>query len=760
MASTASGDYPPAIYDLRVRALPATQLSFAPELNNNGLTNVASGQLADNERAFYQFTVPTSVGGAPVLGWKLDLTSSNGVPSVRVGKDLLPADNNPAGTIPFATPTATIAPSYLTPGTWYAEVKGSGATTYSLTSSAITTNTLKHVVWVMPSKGQTNVAPGLSLPMIGDSGVDATGHPLPGDQGIDLKQGYYDYYAVMVPNTNAGLLRTELLAISGNPQLYLRVGAAPTLAHLSQGSAGYGLEDRAITGAATQYGNWVPLNGRYEGQLAPGLWVLAVQAAGNANVRYRLQLSCGNSVTNGLVQDLGLNGGSFTNQNLNGGDWRYYRVQFPSNAPANWNLTFSRSLGSARVFVRDSVPPGDGNRTADYSDPNYNPGTPYEYAYPGPYYYSSFDLQSWARDGKNQGPYPRFDAPGTYSISPPPLRPGSVYYLGVWSPNDTTFSISSSTSGGSVIVTNQIAFVGGSANATLAPGGSVRYRMDVPASATRIVFDVQNAGGLVFALEQGTLAQAGGPAHWVSADPAIHFNQSLLTPGLWPWLPGYSYYLAVTNPTAASANFSLGMELPADLAPVSLLGPTNLIAGAGYPVIQIAWSVTNQGPGAATGPWYDRVWFSTNGVFDAYSVALADFYVAGPLAAGGVYWQTNAVTLPLNASASYALFVQADIFDAVNESNEGNNVSAALRGTFTINVPLAIQAPGPGQVGSSFPIIWTAQVGRSYQVQYLTNLRNTNWANLGAPLTANVSLMTVFDPLTSSNRYYRIKVLP
>ena len=58
--------------------------------------------------------------------------------------------------------------------------------------------------------------------------------PLPGDQGIDLKQGGYDYYAVLVPTTNAGLLRAELQSISGNPNLYLRVGAAPTLNHYAQ----------------------------------------------------------------------------------------------------------------------------------------------------------------------------------------------------------------------------------------------------------------------------------------------------------------------------------------------------------------------------------------------------------------------------------------------------------------------------------------------------------------------------------------------
>ncbi len=88
----------------------------------------------------------------------------------------------------------------------------------------------------------------------------------------------------------------------------------------------------------------MPLHGRSE--LTPGLWVLAVQASGNANVRYRLRLACGNATPNELVQDLALAGGGVTNQNLIAGDWRYYRVQIPDPAPANWVVNWTRSLGS------------------------------------------------------------------------------------------------------------------------------------------------------------------------------------------------------------------------------------------------------------------------------------------------------------------------------------------------------------------------------------------------------------------------------
>jgi hypothetical protein len=691
-----SGNYPNAGYVLQVSAPFVPQLSFSSDFDSGSLTNVISGVLADTESAFYQVNVPSVVNGAPVLGWKLDLTALNGTPSMRVRQNLLPDNNSYDGTSPFNTTTATIVPPYLTPGTWYVEVNASGSTTYSLISSVITTNTLKHPAWVMPAAGQPDTAPGLTLPMIGDSGVDPSGNPLPGDQGIDLKQGQFDFYAVIVPTNNTALLRTELQAISGNPNLYLRVGAAPTLAHYSGGYYDIGnysrtpLYDRSLTGGTTEYANWVPLDGRYNAQLTNGLWVIAVQAGGNANVRYRLQLSCGNSVTNGLVQDLALNGGSFTNQNLNGGDWRYYRIQISDPAPTNWLVNFSRTLGSARMFVRDTSPPGDGNipSPGNYASSSYNPG---------PWYTGQTqDLESWSGDGKNQGPYPRYDSPGTYSLTTPPLRPGDVYYLGFWSPVDSTFSVSSATNGGTINVTNAIAFNGGSITNVIPGYGTLMYRMDVPASATRILFNASNSANVVISLEQGTIALTGGPAHWTSYlynnsqygnQANASLNQILTTPNNWPWLPGYSYYLTITNTSPIAENFGFTMGVPVDLAPVVFTAPTSVTATAPDPLIQVIWGVTNQGPASASGGWYDAVWFSTNGVLDANSIVLGYFWVDQTVPVHGSYWQTNSVTLPMGASGNFTLFVQVDVNNSIYEANLGDKVSAGVSGTFTLTPP-------------------------------------------------------------------------
>ena len=526
---------------VRIQQIAPPLFNFTSQFNGNGGTNVVSGILADNERAFFQVVVPDTVDGAPVLGWYLFLSQTNGSPAVRVRQNLLPETT--CDTTVFATGSIIIAPPFLNPGLWYVEVKGGGNTAFSLASSAITTNTTRRTPWVMPMFGQPDTVPGLSQPVFGDTGTDASGHPLPGDQGVDLLQGHYDFYAILIPAHNAGLLRTELLAISGNPELYLRAGAAPTVNHFPNGSCcncPYPV-DHQLSGTTTEYGSWVPLNGRTATELTPGLWVLSVYAAGNANVRYRLVLSSGNAATNGLVQELPLDGSlTYTNQQLAGGDWRYYRVQIPTNASRNLVVNWTRSKGSAHLFIRDTVPPGDG--ALSYKS---NPG----YAL------------AWASDNKNEGPYPDFASPGSYTLTTPPLRPGTAYYFGFASEDDSVFSITCSTNGGAINVTNILPFYCGSVTGVLPGYSSLFYRLDVPPEATSLRLNAVNSMDLLLSLEQGTFALPGGPAQWTGTVNQSGVNaslsQSLLIPDGWPWLPGYPYYLTITNTSAMAESFSL-----------------------------------------------------------------------------------------------------------------------------------------------------------------------------------------------------------
>ena len=517
--------YPDATFTLHIRQMPITEFNFAANLNTNGLTNVVMGTLADNQRAFYKVVVPAINNGLPVLGWRLQLDKTAGTPYVRARKGVIPDDGYYDGTSGFVTDQGLYVAPYLTPGTWYVEVRGSGVTTYTLTSSELK---LERPSWQMPWLGGLVTTPGLppAGQLFGDTGVTPDGAPLPLDQGTDLAQGAFHYYTVIVPANNGGLMRTRLDAISGTPNLYLRVGAPPTLTH-DAGGLGSGLYDRyLVASGGSQYGNWVPMDGRHEAYLTPGTWFLAVQAAGGSNVRYRLRLSTGD------VQALALDGGSYTNS-LVAGDWRYYRVSLPTNAPFNWNVSFSQIIGDVVMYLRDTTPPGEAS--------------------------AHYDLRDWSSDYKNHGPYASYDLPGTYTFNTPPFRPGNTYYVGFRAVNDATFSVSSSTSGGAVSVDGLVPFYGGYTTNLIQGNGSLLFRIDVPPDALSWHHYAVHSANVTLFLEQGTLPQLPGNYDYASYYPNSSFQADLTNPNSWPWLPGYAYFLLVSNASATVEPFSFSM---------------------------------------------------------------------------------------------------------------------------------------------------------------------------------------------------------
>ena len=517
-----------ASYVVRARLLVATNLAFDRTLSSPVLTNVATGTLADLQRTYFQVTVPTNFNGQPVVGWKLTLDHTQGNPRVRVRKDLLPDDLGYVGNEPYNTEQAIIVPPYLTPGTWYVEVQGQGTTQFALTSSALVT---ERPAWNMPAVGGSVTTPGLPAggPVFGDTGIATNGVPLPADQGTDLEQGKFHYYAIVVPSNNVGVLRTRLDAISGDPNLYIRTGNAPTLSHYQFGDNGSYMYERYLTAnVGSEYGNWVPLDGKYELQLTPGTWYIAVQAAGNSNVRYRLITSVG------VVTDLAHDGVPLIGQTLAAGDFRYYRVFIPTNAPVSWNPTFAQTLGDVVMYVRDITPPGQGGYTTDY--------------------------RHWQTDNKNFGPYTTYDPPTTYTFNTPPTRPGSYYYLGFRAVNDATFSVSSTTNAAVINYTNVIAFYGGGVTNVIPANATLKYRIDVPADARRWIHTSTHSNTVWLYLEQGTIPMPPSEYHWNSGGAANSTLNQQLYSSTWPWLPAYRYYLFVTNNTSLAQNFVFNMN--------------------------------------------------------------------------------------------------------------------------------------------------------------------------------------------------------
>lgn len=523
--ASGAGIYPDAGYTLRVRQLIAPDLNFSADFNTNGLDNSVTSVLVDQQRAYYRVVVPTNVNDQPVIGWELNLAQSAGAAALRVRKDLLPSDSFASGMLLTAN-AAVIVPPFLTPGNWFVEVVGTNSTTFTLTSSNLN---LQRPAWLMPNAGEPVTTPGLSAPEFGDSGVETNGNALPGDQGIDLESGRFHYYAVEVPANNAGLVALQLAAISGNPDLFLRTNLPPTPVHKTNGSVGPILYDRSLTGATTDYGNWVPFDGKTELRLATGTWYLAVRAVGNTSARYRLRLSTGN------VTDLDLATGTAADQSVASNNWRYYRFQVPMEFPANWHINFSQQSGDVIMHLRDTTPPGNGvdNLPANVKD--------------------------WTTDAKNTGPYGSFDSPGTYTFTAQPLRPGSTYYVGFRAKADSTFSITSSVSGATNPLPPEIPFYSGFVTNPLPPNGTLTYRILTPADSLRWRHTSVHSNTVQVYIENGAL-----PSRTISDDfrSASGANSSIAGTYLtaYPWLPLQTYYVVVTNTTGVTQPFSFTMS--------------------------------------------------------------------------------------------------------------------------------------------------------------------------------------------------------
>ncbi|MCX6873863.1 MAG: PA14 domain-containing protein [Verrucomicrobia bacterium] len=523
-AEVVSSDYPDATANLVVRQLARLPLNYAASLNGNGLSHTATRQLLDTQKDFFEVAVPTTLAGQPVIGWLIKMNNLQGDTTLKIYKTW----GNSATGITVSGNTALVVPPFLTPGdTWFVEVTGTGLTNYTITSLPIT---LERPVWAMPVGHNTT---------FGDSGNDSAGNPLPGDRGVDIGQDDWQFYAIDVPDGNAGLLRTELQAINGNPNLYIREDGVPTTDHNAAGAGGTSLVDRSLTSTASEYGNWVPLDGRYEKQLRAGRWYLGVKASGASNARYRLKVSTGQ------VTDLALNGASVAGQNLVGRDWRYYRFTVPQDAPNTWSLTFSQQVGDVNLWLRDTLPPGNNTDGLETASTTYSAG-----------------LRTWSSDNKNQGPYSTSgqDAAGSYPFNTPPLRPGHTYYAGFRAANDATFSFSTATSGGSIGVLPELDYYTGSINTSLAAGASLFYRIPVPPEATRMKWSATHPASVQLRLEQGTLPGATGSQHWTSGSSAnVAFNQAL-SATVWPWQPNHDYYLRVINTSGSAQTVTLAMS--------------------------------------------------------------------------------------------------------------------------------------------------------------------------------------------------------
>jgi subtilase family serine protease len=87
-----------------------------------------------------------------------------------------------------------------------------------------------------------------------------------------------------------------------------------------------------------------------------------------------------------------------------------------------------------------------------------------------------------------------------------------------------------------------------------------------------------------------------------------------------------------------------------------------------------------------------------------------------------------------------------------------------MNGTNLINA-LAAPIPTPTFLppvlkAAGLTLAWSAVAGVSYQLQYTSDLRTTNWINFGPAITATNPVVIESDAFTNSQRFYRILLKP
>jgi len=79
-------------------------------------------------------------------------------------------------------------------------------------------------------------------------------------------------------------------------------------------------------------------------------------------------------------------------------------------------------------------------------------------------------------------------------------------------------------------------------------------------------------------------------------------------------------------------------------------------------------------------------------------------------------------------------------------------------GTLTVVIAPVFQSAAKS--GNTVTLTWSAVSNQAYQVQYKTNLTQTNWSNLGSPVIATNSFAFASDPISVPQKFYRVVLFP
>ncbi len=142
-------------------------------------------------------------------------------------------------------------------------------------------------------------------------------------------------------------------------------------------------------------------------------------------------------------------------------------------------------------------------------------------------------------------------------------------------------------------------------------------------------------------------------------------------------------FIYTTNNTSVSSVFPISLLPAPDLVVTSITAPAQAQEGN---LVDIQWTVRNQGLGGANGVWRDRVYLQKAGDLNAEIIEVGKFEFRDPVAPGISYVRNEAIRIPTQASGVFNLFVDTNFEDTLYEgSGAANNLVAQPR-LITINV--------------------------------------------------------------------------
>ena len=193
--------------------------------------------------------------------------------------------------------------------------------------------------------------------------------------------------------------------------------------------------------------------------------------------------------------------------------------------------------------------------------------------------------------------------------------------------------------------------------------------------------------------------------------------------------------LVAASPTTVSPSSYPSLQL----AGVSL--PPGINAGSAW---TLGWTVTNAGPGAATGSWFDAVYASLLPTLDTNALFLGQFGYSNNLASRATYSQSKSIPFPPCRSGSYYIFLITDVSNTVNAAAcQANNrlVSASpVVVNFGVYPDLTVASVSPADTayaGQGLPVSWS--------------VTNVGLVTATGPWTDSVYLLSspTFDPATA-----------